>query len=140
MSMSLFAILNKTDVPEVKDWQAEIDDAGFDLKLDSRLVPYETSGFLPCTLFGDDAGFEIGYEGVEELPETLRCLAEGRDVCISFGWSSSLLEGASAMTAAYALAMERDAVVLFEDQVLSTDMEGFRVVLSEFLEIAKTGM
>ena len=59
MANEQFVFIRRSDVPFRDAWQAAIDATGFDLQLDSRLQPFHDSGFVPCKLFGTEAGFEI---------------------------------------------------------------------------------
>jgi hypothetical protein len=109
-----YAFLNKVDVPTRDQWQAAIEACGFDFQLNPELKPLEDSGFLPCTLSGAGAGFEIYYDGSLELLEDFADIGQGRDFCISFRWGGSMTECASAMIASYALAKSFGAVVSYE--------------------------
>ena len=135
-----YAYLEKSKVPGRAAWQAAIADGGFDFELDPALVPFESAGFLPCTLMGAEAGFEIDYDEAAEPPENFGTNASGRDCCISFRWGGSLLECASAMVASYALAKAFDAVVSFEDQEIFEDLERFREQAIGICEMAKSEM
>jgi hypothetical protein len=117
MANEQFAFIDKSRVPSREEWQNAINQAGFDFELDPELKPFEDSGFLPCKLFGLEAGFEIYYEEasrVIEAPDELKALAGDRDYSISFRWGGSMIECASAMIASYALAKSFGAKVSYE--------------------------
>jgi hypothetical protein len=114
MANEQYAFLEKDKVPNRQAWQAAIDECGFDFQLDPGLKPFEDSGFLPCTLRGRDAGFEIYYTGSPELLREFGDLAQGKDYCISFRWGSSMAECASVMIASYTLARSFGAIVSYE--------------------------
>lgn len=118
MSNSLFAFLRKEDIPDRAQWQEAIDASGYRCTLDPSLHPFEDSGFLPCQLHGQDAGFEIYYATAEEaVGEAWRTLApEHADHCVTFCWGGSMAEGASASIAAYALAARFGATVSYEGE------------------------
>ena len=125
MANEQYAFLRKSEVPSREAWQAAIDACGFDFQLDPELKPFEDSGFLRCTLMGSDAGFEIDYDDLANLPGEFRDLAQGRDHCIFFRWGGSMIECASVMIASYALAKSFDAVVSYEGEDPDQDLEAF---------------
>ena len=137
MANEQYAFLNKSEVPSREAWQAVIEACGFDFQLDPELKPFHDSGFLPCTLMGSDAGFEIYYDVVEELPGDFRDLAQGRDHCISFRWGGSMIECASVMIASYALAKSFGAIVSYEGEEPPESLESFLNETNEAIEYAK---
>lgn len=116
MANEQYAFLQKSAVPTRDQWQAAIDACGFDFQLAAELEPFEDSGFLPCTLYGSDAGFEIYYDGSPELLNEFSDLAQGCDFCISFRWGGSMAQCASVMIASYALAKTFGAIVSYEGE------------------------
>ena len=134
MANEQYAFLQKSKVPTRDQWQTAITACGFDFQLDPELKPFEDSGFLPCTLFGGDAGFEIYYDDSPELHFT--DVAQGRDYCISFRWGGSMIECASVMIASYALAKCFDAIVSYEGEEPS-ELEALLEETKECIEAAK---
>jgi len=137
MSNEQYAFLRKSDVPSREAWQAAIEACGFDFQLDPDLKPFEDSGFLPCKLMGSDAGFEIYYDELSNLPGEFRELAQGRDHCISFRWGGSMVECASVVIASFALAKSFDAIVSYEGEDPREDLESFLQETIEIVDYAK---
>jgi hypothetical protein len=137
MANEQYAFLEKSKVPGREVWQAAIDDAGFEFELDSELTPFEDSGFLPCKLFGSEAGFEIYYDESGELLGEFSDLAHGRDYCISFRWGGSMTECASVMIASYALAKSFDAIVSYGGEGPYEDLDSFLEETMAIIEDAK---
>ena len=94
MSNTQFAFLNRASVPDRRALQASIDAMGFDLELYPDFARFEDSGFLPCTLNGEEGpGFEISYDSASDViddDEDFASVADGRDFCISMVWRSSV--------------------------------------------------
>lgn len=114
MSIELHAFIHKPRVPSPEAWQQAIDHLGFDLKLDPKWIPFESSGFLPCSLNGELSGFEIYYEPAAVIvgahPEVAMQI-DGRDYCISFRWGSRPGEAVCAYISAAALSQAFDAFI-----------------------------
>lgn len=137
MSIVLYAFLDKNKVPSRDAWQESIDKCGFDFQLNPNLKSFEDSGFLPCKLMGDEGGFEIDYFPSSELDDELKTIANGRDFCISFRFSSSMAECASAMIASYALAKFFDAVVSSDGEAPQENLEALLKETKASIELAK---
>ena len=137
MSIQQYAFLNKDKVPSRDAWQESIDKCGFDFQLYPNLKPFENSGFLPCKFMGDDGGFEIYYFPTSDLPDKFKNIANGRDFCISFRFGSSVVEGASAMIASYALAKYFDAVISSEGEAPPENLDALLMETNEFIELVK---
>ncbi|MGJ4952001.1 hypothetical protein [Bradyrhizobium sp. HKCCYLS20291] len=65
MARVLTAYLKRTEVPTRTALQQAIAGLPFPLTLDDGYVPLETSGYLPCTLDGEDAGFDLRFTEIE---------------------------------------------------------------------------
>jgi hypothetical protein len=118
MSQEQYVFLKRDDVPNVVEWQAVIDEIGFDFKLDPELKPFEDSGFLPCKLEGRESGFEIYYETVNETLEMypqLKDKIESRDYVISFRWGGDMAECACVLIASAALSKSFNAMIYYSD-------------------------
>lgn len=137
MANEQFVLVRRSQIPSREAWQAAIDECGFDLQLDPRMVPFEHSGFAPCQFMGSETGVEIYYNDLAEMPEELRHFAQGRDCCISFRWGGSLSECASAMIASYALAKAFDAIVSYEGQEPNTDLDSLLEQTKEVVAYAE---
>lgn len=119
------AFLNRKDVPAREALQQAIDGLKFKLALDEAYVPFKTSGYLPCTLDGEDAGFDIRFQDVDAQAQSpaLRSRIGGRDAAIGFRWSGDVRELASAMIVCAALAKSFGAVVHDPDGDIVYDAE-----------------
>jgi hypothetical protein len=110
MARALSAYLSREKVPERKPLQQAIDALKFPLKLDGDYVPFETSGYLPCTLDGEDAGFDLRFVDVATDVSTALNLGE-RNVALNLKWGGDPREEAAALIFCAALANGFDAVV-----------------------------
>jgi hypothetical protein len=132
MPRALSAYLNRKDVPARKDLQKAIDGLKFKVTLDDGYAPFKSSGYLPCTLDGEDAGFNIKFQDVaaDAAPANLKAQLAGRDVEIAVKWSGDVREYIAAMAACAALVQNFGAIV--------HDPDGDKVYASEeFLEKAR---
>ncbi len=112
MARALTAYLKRTDVPQRAALQAAIKALKFPLTLDDAYVPFETAGYLPCTLDGEDAGFDLRFkEAAAELPEGLKASAGDRDMAMAMTWGGDPREAAAALIVCAALAKDFDAIV-----------------------------
>lgn len=99
MSMTRSAILSRSDVPSHSGLKEAIKGLKFQLAVDESYVPMESSGYLPCTINGEDSGINIRFEsaaaylakfpgaqaqaGERETLITLRSEGDPReDVCV----------------------------------------------------------
>ena len=88
MARAQIAYLNRKDVPARKPLQAAIYQLGFKVVLDNSYEPFETKGYLPCTLDGEDAGFDLRFQHVEEgISSNLASAIGGRDAAMKFRWA-----------------------------------------------------
>lgn len=90
--------------------QAAIKALGYPLIIEDDYVPFASSGYLPCTLNGEDAGLMIRFISSTD--------AENQDATISLHWSGDEREKATAMIFAIALAESFEAIVLDENNTL----------------------
>src|SRR5262245_45979884 len=65
MSLDLLAFVDQ--LPDRASWQAAIDQAGVDLKLDPTLEVDRDEGFSPCEINGRSSGFELSTEPATEV-------------------------------------------------------------------------
>lgn len=108
MARSLMAYLNRKNIPEHKPLQQAIDALKLSLKLDDSYAPFETSGYLPCTLDGEDAGFNLRFNDVAADVSSALELGD-RDVALSLKWGGDPREEAAALIFCAALAKNFDA-------------------------------
>ena len=104
MARTLSAFLDRDKVPARKPPQLAIDALGFALKLDADYAPFETVGYLPCDLDGEDAGFDLRFKPM--APD-----AEGRDTALACKWGGDPREEAAASIFCAALAKNVGALV-----------------------------
>jgi hypothetical protein len=124
MARSQTAYMNRRDVPARPALQQAIDQLGFKVTLDDSYAPFKTAGYLPCTLDGEDAGFDMRFEDVAaNLPPTLASSIDGRDTAIGFRWAGDPREELAALTVCAALVKQFGAVVHEpdKDKLLSFD-------------------
>jgi hypothetical protein len=96
MARSYTAYLNRDRFPDLVALQSAIKSLGFKLVLDDAYVPLEFSGYLPCTLDGEDAGVTIKFEASLEIA--------GKDTAITLQWSGDPREQISAVMIAATMA------------------------------------
>jgi hypothetical protein len=112
MARAQTAYLNREDVPARKALQAVIQQLGYKLTLDSSYAPFETKGYVPCTLDGEDAGFELRFEPVEEgLSSDLKSALGNRNTAMKFRWAGDPREQLAAFAVCAALAQNFGAII-----------------------------
>ena len=131
MARAQTAYLNRKDVPARDLLQAAIRQLGFKLALDDSYEPFETKGYLPCTLDGEDAGFDLRFQHVEEgVSSNLASAIGGRDTAMKFRWAGDPREQLAALAVCSALVDKFGAIV--------HESEGDRLLtLDELLEKAR---
>ena len=134
MARTQTVFLNRADVPARKALQEAIDGLGFKLTLDDGYAPFKTAGYLPCTLDGEDAGFDIRFQDVAaDISPALKSGIGSRDVAIALRWSGDPREQLAALGVSAALAKKFGAVVHEPDggELLSFDQLMARVRKTE---------
>jgi hypothetical protein len=126
MARILTAYLERERVPELTALQAAIKGLKLPVALDPDYVPFETAGYLPCTLDGEDAGFDLRFkERPADLSDkpVLQSSLGARTTAMTFKWGGDPREDAAASFVCAALANDFDAVVQDgeNDAVLSVD-------------------
>jgi len=61
MAQTYTAFLMRDLIPERATLQAAIKTLGFKLTLEDEYTPFESAGYLACTLNGEDAGFTLRF-------------------------------------------------------------------------------
>ena len=129
MARAQTVFLNRADVPARKALQEALDGLGFKLTLDDGYTPFKTAGYLPCTLDGEDAGFDIRFQDVAaDLAPALKSGIGSRDVAIALRWSGDPREQLAALGVSAALAQKFGAVVHEPD---STDLLSFDQLMAK---------
>lgn len=135
MARAQTAYLIRADVPDRAALQAAIDAFKIKLVLDDGYAPFETSGYLPCTLHGEDAGFTIRFRDADgdagKFPALAAALG-GRDVAVDIKWSGDIREEVSALAVCAALGGSFGAVLHDPDKDAVTEA-------SKLLSRAKAG-
>ena len=134
MSLDLYAFVDQ--LPDRVAWQAAIDRAGVDLKLDPTLEVGRDEGFSPCEINGRSSGFELSAAPAAEVlgsyPSlTASVAARGHVLC--FRWGGDLLECACVLGAALALVRGFQAVAYYPSEDLRYDVGGLEKDLRECL-------
>jgi len=114
MAKSLIAYLERNRVPDRTALQGALKALRFPLSVDDGYVPFETSGYLPCTLDGEDAGVDLRFvDSATQLAghPGLQDAVGARDAAIVLRWGGDPREHASALMLAAALARDFDAQV-----------------------------
>jgi hypothetical protein len=110
MARALTAYLKRDEVPSRKALQGALDPLGFKLVLDDDYVPLKSRGYVPCTLDGEDAGFDLRFQDVEAEAQSKLALA-GESVAMAFRWGGDPREELAALVVVAALARCFGAVV-----------------------------
>jgi hypothetical protein len=113
MARIRIAYTSRAQVPLRRALQEAIGRLGFKLTLDDAYAPFETAGYLPCTLDGEDAGFDLRFQDVADVPPALKGAVGDRGAAIVFRWAGDPREELAA------LANEFGALVCEHDRVLS---------------------
>ena len=116
MARALTAVLFRDKVPARKPLQQALDALGFGLKLDADYAPFETAGYLPCDLDGEDAGFDLRFKDAEDAAKF-----GGRDAVLTLNWGGDPREEAAASIVCAALAADFEAVVFCDDAEVSVE-------------------
>lgn len=114
MANSLSVFIERGQVPARQPLQDAIKRLRCKLTLDEAYVPFECAGFIPCTLDGEDAGFDIRFgEASAQLADTPAVQAQigDRDTAIVLRWGGDPRERVSALITAAALADGFGAIV-----------------------------
>ncbi|MFG1298465.1 hypothetical protein V5F49_01595 [Xanthobacter sp. V3C-3] len=112
MARALVAYLARADVPARDALQTAIDALKLKLMLDDGYVPFESSGYLPRTLDGEDAGFTLRFRAADAPAPALAGALAARDVAIDLRWSGDVREEISALGVCAALAASFGALVV----------------------------
>lgn len=117
MSMSLYVLVST--LPNHASWQAGISRLNLNVELDPDLQVHADTGFSPCVVAGQAAGFELYVDSVSELIGDFPMLAEyaaDRPHALSLAWGSSMADCACALAAAAGLARGCGGMVYSSDE------------------------
>ncbi len=114
MTKSYIAYLGRSRMPDRQALQAALKAMRFPLTIDDGQVPFESGGYLPRTLDGEDAGVDLRFSdsatqlaGQPQLQEAVGA----RDAAIVLRWGGDPRERASALMLAAVLAHRFNARV-----------------------------
>jgi hypothetical protein len=111
MARAFTAYVQREKVPARKALQQAISALTFPLTLDDTYVPFESAGYLPCTLDGEDAGFDLRFKEPVKLRDAVQAKIGTRDVALALKWGGDPREAAAALMVCAALATSFDALV-----------------------------
>jgi hypothetical protein len=110
MARSFTVLINQADFPLRASLQAAIKDLHFNLTVEDDYVPFVSSGYLPCTLEGEDAGLMMRFCKLEPPAD--------KDGSVNLQWSGDPREKITVLMIASALASQFNASVLDESHAL----------------------
>jgi hypothetical protein len=123
MANTLLAFMNRSQVPTRQALHDAIKNLRFRLSVDETYVPHASTGYIPCTLDGEDAGVDIKFvtssTPLADAPQ-LQTQIGDRDTAMAIRWGGDQRERISAMIIAAVLANDFGALVQHQAE------EGFR--------------
>lgn len=114
MARLFTAYLVRSEVPALDALQQALAALRFKLAIDDAYVPFKSSGYLPCTLDGEDGGFDLRFFGVEAdplPPAAVQAQLGARDVAIALRWGGDPREKICVLMVCAALAQDFGALV-----------------------------
>jgi hypothetical protein len=136
MSMELHVFVDDSRMPTRDQWQQAITDVGVPAVLYPELDLRRDRGFSPTTYNQRNSGFELYLDNSAACIEVYPQIAEqvgARGKCISFRFGGDIVEAATAISCAAALAWVADGVYYDpeSDRLLAADtvLEGVRADL-----------
>jgi len=117
MSVDIFVILKRENMPTPEQWQQAIAKFEFDLQLDTDFDVEEFSGYLPSVYKGEETGFEYFFEELEDdwLEEDVMEHAGDRDYLVTFSTRSDMRELIASSIASSVLCSITDGLILNEE-------------------------
>ena len=118
MARAQTAFLARKDVPTRAALQQAIDALKLKLTLDDAYAPFKSLTYLPCTIDGEDAGFDIRFQDVDAsfpVSANLQPQLGDKDVGILFRWGGDQREQASVLIVCAALAKNFGALIYDPD-------------------------
>ena len=124
MARTFIAYINQEKIPLRKALQTSLNALGYKLVVEDDYVPLASSGYLPCTLDGEDAGLTIRFMASENVPD--------KDTAISLQWGGDDREKLTVLMVATALVKDFDAIV-YDDQGAQLSLEALSAMISNML-------
>ncbi|MGU3542807.1 hypothetical protein [Methylobacterium sp. A52T] len=115
MSMEAYALCARA-MPSVAEWQAAIDEIGFDLKLDAVRMPPATQGHLPATWRRREAGFECQIVPLSDLTDTYTDIDFGGPWTCVYAFYFATLPACAGAWMAVAACAARSGGIVFDPQ------------------------
>lgn len=114
MAITHSAVLERAHVPAREALQNALKGLKFKLSIDETYTPFESAGYLPCTLNGEDGGLDIRFEAADgylnQHPD-LRTETGQRDTLITLRSGGDPREDVCALMIAAVLAHDFSAIV-----------------------------
>lgn len=123
MSYDLMVYLKRSDMPTPGVWKRAITDAGFAVALDDDFNVFSFTGFLPCSVDGELAGFEyyVAPTSAEDFSELGLAPELGFSVQFSIGSRPQELTAALAASSVLASVSGGVLVDLQEGEVINAN-------------------
>ena len=138
MARCLHAYLDPDRMPEREPLQAALRKLGHRFVLDDAWAAFGPSGYLPCTLEGEDAGVYLRFERDAPMPEAappeLQAQQNRRTALVQLRWSGDRREELSATLIAAALLEGFDALVVEPERGVRKSLSGLKAHARELLE------
>jgi len=104
--------LKQSSAPDRRALQEAVDRLGFDLQLDHGFSLLNAKGYQPCTLDGEDAGFDLRSASTPAAPPAgVAGLLGDRDAALTLRWAGDPREELAALAVCVALAENFGALV-----------------------------
>lgn len=116
MSVATTLYLHASRAPSAHAWLDAIRAAGFDVAFETDFTLDEDciEGFLPVVLDGEEAGFELYFEPIDDLEERVRAAIGDRDASLAFVTHSDL-RGLKTAVIAFSVLAEMTGGVLHDE-------------------------
>lgn len=113
MSKVRTVYLKREHVPAREALQDAIKNLRFKLILDESYIPFECTGYIPCTLDGEDAGLELKFETIDvnSLESDIKAAIGDCDIAITIRSGADPREVVSATIIAATLANSFNALI-----------------------------
>jgi hypothetical protein len=121
MARGLIVYLDRASAPAREALQAALKELGFKLSLDEGYAPFETKGYLPCVLDGEDAGFDLRFGDVENVSPNHAAALGRRDVAMLLRWGGDPREHFAALAVCIALVEKFNAIVADAEKLLTLE-------------------
>lgn len=114
MPLSQTVLLNRADIPSHSALESTLKELQFKLSVDAAYEPLKSSGYLPCTLNGEDGGVQIRFEQLSDYAKEFPDVAGdagSRDIAIRLRAGGDPREEVCVLMIASALARSAGALI-----------------------------